>query len=219
MTVLVNIIGALLLYGISVFGFMLAKKANLILADTESADSERKINFAALLMSGLSAALWLIGTFINEFDSSIVRNLLDILFLATLTLLAYIDLKRHIVPNKILMIMLVIWVMISGVNIILSPAEGIEQTFRALSGAFIGGLIFLLCYLLSRRQLGGGDVKLAFIMGLYLTGERIMGAIFYGVLLSCIYSIVQLCRKKVGMKDGIPLVPFLYIGTLIVMLL
>lgn len=58
-----------------------------------------------------------------------------------------------------------------------------------------------------------------FVMGLYLTGQRIMGAIFYGILLCCIYSIVQLCRKKMGFKDGVPLTPFLYAGTFITLLI
>ena len=67
--------------------------------------------------------------------------------------------------------------------------------------------------------MGAGDVKLVFVLGLYMTGERIMGAIFYGVLLCCIYSIIMLCRKKIGLKDGVPMAPFLYMGMCINLLI
>ena len=63
--------------------------------------------------------------------------------------------------------------------------------------------------------MGAGDVKLVFVMDLYLTGQRILGAVFYGSLLCCAWSLLQLARKKLGLKDGVPLVPFLYLGTLI----
>jgi len=54
---------------------------------------------------------------------------------------------------------------------------------------------------------------------LYLTGERIMGALFYGTVLCCIYSIVQLIRKKLTLKNGVPMTPFLFLGTFITLLI
>ena len=92
---------------------------------------------------------------------------------------------------------------------------GIALFAKSLMGGIVGGLTFLLCYLLSAKKVGAGDVKLSFVMGLYLTGDRIIGAIFYGTLVCCVYSIVMLIRKKIGLKDGVPMVPFLYIGVLI----
>lgn len=137
------------------------------------------------------------------------------ILIGSLSILAVIDYKKNIVPNKMLLIMLAAWVSIAGIYTILQTEKGLGYFFSALIGGIIGGSIFLLCYILSKRQLGAGDVKLVFIMGLYLTGHRIVGAIFYGVTLCCIYSVVQLLRKKIGLKDGVPLVPFLYMGTLI----
>ena len=230
MSVISTILGTLLLVGVSLAGFALAESMGFLKKENTAAGDASTENIAPayvswhrtpaiLLTIGLTALCWLVGMLVYGMRQTPIQTLLDAVFMASMTLLAWIDARRHIVPNKLLLLMLVIWVTGCGLHIILSPAEGLEQVMRAAAGSLIGGVIFLLCYLLSRRQLGGGDVKLAFIMGLYLTGERIMGAVFYGVMLSCIYSIVQLCRKKVGMKDGIPLVPFLYLGTLITMLL
>ena len=63
--------------------------------------------------------------------------------------------------------------------------------------------------------MGAGDVKLALVMGLYLTGEYVVGAVFYGCIASAAYSLVQLARKKLSRKDTIPFVPFLYLGLII----
>lgn len=87
------------------------------------------------------------------------------------------------------------------------------------AGSLFAGIAFLLCYIISRRQLGGGDVKLAFLLGLYLGGGRIFGAIIYGILCCFVYSVVQLCRRRLGLRDGVPLVPFLYLGTLIIFII
>lgn len=140
---------------------------------------------------------------------------LDVIFAAGMVLLAHIDLKKHIVPNKILLVLLAVWVTAATLGILFDTAAGVGRVFSALGGALMAGCMFFLCYLISGRQLGGGDVKLSVIMGLYLTGERVMGAVTYGVILCCVYSVVMLIRKKVTVKDGIPLVPFLYLGTVL----
>ena len=127
------------------------------------------------------------------------RYLLIAVLLCGLAVLTVTDCKKQMVPNKIILILLLLC--------------------RALGGGLISGLIFLLCYLFSRGQMGAGDVKLAFVMGLYLTGERIMGALFYGTVLCCIYSIVQLIRKKLTLKNGVPMTPFLFLGTFITLLI
>lgn len=145
--------------------------------------------------------------------------LLHYILIWAMSLLAVIDGKQHRIPNRFLQGMLLLWAAVVGIDIIIQTEEGLALLFRSLAGGIAGGLIFLLCYILSRKQLGAGDVKLAFVMGLYLTGQRIIGAIFYGIILCCVYSLVQLARKKIGLKDGVPLVPFLYMGTLITLLI
>lgn len=132
---------------------------------------------------------------------------------------AVTDSRKHFVSNKFLLILMLVWIMVAGVGIILNPGSGLELFGRGIIGGMIAGLIFLLCYLLSKKQLGAGDVKLAFVMGLYMTGRRIMGGITYGTLLCCIYSIIQLFRNKLTMKDGVPLIPFLYVGVLVTYLI
>lgn len=144
---------------------------------------------------------------------------LTALILWGMSVLAVTDAVRQIIPNRFLTVLLLLWTAVAGVYLIVDTEMGLSLFFQSLGGALAGGIIFLLCYLLSKKQLGAGDVKLAFVMGLYLTGQRIIGAIFYGTLFCCIYSLIQLFRKKLGMKDGVPMVPFLYMGVVVTLFL
>lgn len=150
---------------------------------------------------------------------SLPAYVLTLLLIWAMSVLAVTDYRRQIIPNRFLLLLLLLWGAVSGVYVILDTGNGIGLFFQALAGAGVGGLTFLLCYLLSGKQVGAGDVKLAFVMGLYLTGQRIIGAIFYGAVLCCAYSLIQVWRKKLGMKDGVPIVPFLYLGVLITLLI
>lgn len=143
------------------------------------------------------------------------QAILTVVIICAMAVLAILDKCKNIVPNKILLIMLGIWVAVVGVYILLDIMGGIALFAKSLMGGIVGGITFLMCYLLSGKKVGAGDVKLSFVMGLFLTGDRIIGAIFYGTLVCCIYSIILLFRKKIGLKDGVPMVPFLYIGVLI----
>lgn len=164
----------------------------------------------------LSVGMWIATALL--WVRSVPTTVLDVLFLAGMTLLCQIDRKLHIVPNRLLLVMLGAWLTVCAVTVLFATETGLALVFSGIGGALIAGAVFFLCYLISGRQLGGGDVKLSLIMGLYLTTGRIMGAITYGVILCCIYTVVMLILKKISLKDGIPLVPFLYLGVLLVML-
>lgn len=152
-------------------------------------------------------------------DGEAYRNFFELLQNMTVILLMSIftvtDTKAKLIPNRAILVFLGMWTAIGGIAIVSNPESGLRFVGQSLIGGAVGGLVFLLCYLISRGQLGAGDVKLVFVMGLYLTGQRIVGAIAYGVLLCCIYSVIQMARKKLTVKDGVPLAPFLYLGTLI----
>ena len=69
--------------------------------------------------------------------------------------------------------------------------------------------------MVSRKGLGGGDVKLMAVSGLYLGAGSVLPAMLYGSVLAAVTAGVLIALKKIGRKDAIPLVPFLYAGMLI----
>lgn len=199
------------------YGMLLAfhKKYELRLKRQDSKDTDRVI-----LAIG-AVTLW--GTvalaYIRLPEFSLPQYVLTMALFSGMAALSVMDIRRHLIPNRMLAILALFWVTIGGVYLILDIENGSALFFRSLTGALAGGFIFLLCYLLSKGQLGAGDVKLAFVLGLYLTGDRIIGGIFYGAVVCCIYSVAQLIRKKLTLKDGVPMAPFLYAGVFITLLI
>ena len=163
------------------------------------------IQFIAAFLTGIYR--------LNSF--SVIQTAMTLILFCGLAILAVTDIKRKIIPNKILFILLLLWTAGISILLIFQTDFGLAVLFQSLAGGAIGGIIFLLCYLLSKGQLGAGDVKLVFVMGLYLTGERIIGAVFYGTLCCCVYSVLLLIRKRITKKDGVPMTPFLYLGTIV----
>ena len=112
-----------------------------------------------------------IAAFMNRLSSlTVIQTAMTLIFFCGLGILAVTDIKRKIIPNKILVLLLLFWTAGVSMLLILQTEFGLTILFESLAGGTIGGIIFLLCYLLSKGQLGAGDVKLVFVMGLYLTG-------------------------------------------------
>ena len=89
--------------------------------------------------------------------------------------------------------------------------------FSGVTGFLLAGVVFLAVYLISRRGLGGGDVKLMAVAGLYLGFGGVLPAMLYGSVLSALTALVLIARKKIKPRDSIPLVPFLYVGMMLTM--
>jgi len=135
--------------------------------------------------------------------------------LIMMTVLCMTDAWEKIVPNRILLLGGVICLLETGFGAV----KNIEIVTGMLPSMLLGFLFCLLSfgvsYLISRGSMGSGDVKLSLVLGVFLTGEYVVKTVFYGCLLSALYSLVQLLRKKLSRKDEIPFVPFLYIGMIL----
>ena len=152
-----------------------------------------------------------------QINSTGIEIFMPFIFVCGMSFLTTTDITEHRVPNKALIILLVIWFGLVSISLFTDVYHAIQLILFSGASACIAGLVFILTYFISKKRLGMGDVKLSFIMGLYLGQDRIIGAILYGTVLCCLFSIFQVLRKKLSMKDKVPMVPFLYLGSIIVM--
>lgn len=135
--------------------------------------------------------------------------------LAGITVLCMTDYWERIVPNKVLLIWLMIFILIVGFHALFDMDAVLDNFPMIILGLAFCLIVFGLAYVISHGSLGAGDVKLSFLMGVFLSSEYVVGAVLYGCILSMIFSIVQIVRKKLTRKDTLPFVPFLYIGLII----
>ena len=125
------------------------------------------------------------------------------------------DIKSKHIPNGLVLIMLAAWVLTMTPKLFLDTDTAILLLKDSAFGFLIGGGLFVLVYIVSKKGMGGGDVKFMAATGLYVGFAGIISTMLYGSVLAALTGLVLLLLKKVGRKDTMPLVPFLYIGILI----
>lgn len=164
------------------------------------------------------AAVSLFGVFRygNEFWG---RYYLMILLMIAMSVLSVTDYKKNVIPNIVITVSIAAWVLVCGLSIIFEMEEGMKLTGSSLAGGLLAGISFLLCYFLSKRKLGGGDVKMAIVVGLFLGGDYIVFALFVGIALCAVCSLILMLLKKMTVKDTVPLAPFMFLGVAVTLLI
>ena len=81
-------------------------------------------------------------------------------------------------------------------------------------GALIGGGFFLIQYLFSKgRWIGGGDVRMGIMIGVWLGWQATILALIMAYVIGALFSVVLIIVKKKSMKSEIPFGTFLAVST------
>ncbi len=136
-------------------------------------------------------------------------------FGAGLLALSVIDLEHFILPNRIVY-------PLAGASLALLAVAAVasgdgEALLRAVLGGLVGFGALLVIHLVSPKGMGFGDVKLSFVLGLFLGwlgwGELALG-LFLGFVYGAVIGIVLIVTRLRSRKDHIPFGPFLAAGAL-----
>lgn len=92
------------------------------------------------------------------------------------------------------------------------PAIG---ALSALLGGAVGFALLLMPYLLSREGMGGGDVKLAALIGLATGFPLVVLALAMAILAAGLLAIVLLLSRRKTRKQTVPFGPFLAAGAML----
>ena len=137
-------------------------------------------------------------------------------FAAVGLLLAVIDLREHLLPNRVLLPGVVV---AAG---LLAAAAAVDDAWPALLRAVLaGGLCFgvlLVMALLAPAGLGMGDVKLAGLIGLvlgWLGWQAVVLGLFLGFLLQAVVGLLLLALRRAGRRTDLPFGPALLVGALV----
>lgn len=131
-----------------------------------------------------------------------------ILFISMLVIITISDIAYMLIPNKVLLFFLVPLV---GARI-LSP---LTPWWNSILGAVIGfGILFLIA-VLSKGGMGGGDIKLFFVIGIVLGVKLTLLTLFLASLIGAIVGIISLKKAKKGRKTPIPFGPSIAIAAII----
>lgn len=133
---------------------------------------------------------------------------------SSLTVIFFIDLKYQLIPDLITL---------PGIaaGLLFSLLSRSPHFYESLLGLFVGGGILCLIAIIgdrvfSKESMGGGDIKLAAMLGTFLGWQKVLLVLFLSSLLGAVIGILFLIfSKKIREKRLIPFGPFMAIATVI----
>ena len=137
----------------------------------------------------------------------------EILFgwiIVTFSVLIFVyDLKHMLIEDRVTVTLMII---IALYNLIVMPSAFLTHLFTGF-----GIALFFIAQILATRGkgVGGGDIRLGFIIGLLLGYPFGVFALLSAYIIALLWILPLLAVKKVTMKSKIPLGPFLVIGMLL----
>ena len=142
-------------------------------------------------------------------------------FFWVLVVLTVIDLEHKLLPNRIVYPTFVVgW---AGL-VVAALVDGDTARLRsaALGAVVFGGFFFVVAFIYP-AGMGGGDVKLAFVLGTFVGYAGGVGAVLAGMfasfLLGGVIGIIAIRVSGKGRKTQIPFGPFMAIGSVIAVFL
>ncbi|MFZ5688131.1 MAG: prepilin peptidase [Bacillota bacterium] len=133
-----------------------------------------------------------------------------IILASILIIITFTDLDHRIIPNKV-----VLFGLISGMPFVW--LAGTLEPLGAVMGVIAGALpLFLLAVF--TNGMGGGDVKLAGMLGLYLGWPKVLLMLFLASGFGAIAGLGLMAAGKVKRREPIPFGPFMAVAAMAVYL-
>jgi len=145
-----------------------------------------------------------------------IQTLIYIILSSALVIIAFIDLNEQIVPDVISLPGIVI-------GFIISFFVPYISFINSALGVFVGGGIILVIGLagsviFKKEAMGGGDVKLAAMIGAFLGWRYVVISLFLGFFLGALTGIILIIAKIKSREDMVPFGPFIVLGSFITLL-
>lgn len=152
-----------------------------------------------LLMAALAVAVWLASP-------TPLQRTLGLVFVFLLVVITFIDLDHQLILNRI---------SYPGIaaGMVFAILQG--RAVPALLSAAGAAALILLIIVVSRGGMGGGDVKLAAMIGAFLGWPGVAVALFAGFMIGGVVGVALLALRLRGRKDAIPFGPALAAGGLV----
>ncbi|MCD8324380.1 MAG: A24 family peptidase [Clostridiales bacterium] len=134
-----------------------------------------------------------------------IKIIFLIVFWILLAIIAYRDGKTRRISNGLVLMVAVVTIF----SIPFIPEPGLAQR---VIGALIVSIPLIVLTLAVPRSFGGGDIKLAAAMGLFLGWEGMLCAFVIAVLSAGVYCAVMLARRRMQIRSVFAFGPFLCLG-------
>jgi leader peptidase (prepilin peptidase) / N-methyltransferase len=174
------------------------------------------VELVTAILFGLST--WeLLGAYGPTGAEPTVRWVFWLVVLVLLIVLAVYDARWLILPDKIMLPLIVVALVYSVAMASLTHSTQVLLG-PLLAGVMAGGVFYAIVYFSKGRAMGGGDIKLALVMGLLLGLKGTLVAMLVAFNTAAIVGIVMIALRRRKRNDQIPFGPFLVGGTVVAFL-
>ncbi|MBN4069772.1 MAG: hypothetical protein COA82_09995 [Alkaliphilus sp.] len=136
----------------------------------------------------------------------------DYILLIILIMASMIDIKKKIIPNRLLLAGLCAWIFLLAIGYVQLTSD------KVIAVAAVSSLLILL-YIATNKNIGFGDIKLLILMCIYIELTELLGILIVATIVCGLVSAVLLVNKKVDKSTPIPFAPFLLIGSFLVLVM
>ena len=158
----------------------------------------------------------LLYTFI--FKNSIEQFLIFSFVNFIITICAFTDIKRCIIPDEMNFLGFIVGIVYAFIKLVINIQDGIDLILGALIGFGIFVLIYLFSLLVFKKEgMGGGDIKLMGVLGLFFGVKSIFQIFVLSFLLASIISIFLLLTRIKKKTDYIAFGPFIVLAAYVTM--
>lgn len=168
-------------------------------------DCGSRIGWRYPLVEAVTGALFVLA--VRQFGLT-PQLVLALFLLSALVAVTAIDLEHQLIPDRITLPGITVGFLGSLVTPRLVWVD-------SLLGILVGGGILFAIIMLSGGGMGGGDMKLAAMMGAFLGWKLTLVALFLGALLGGLVAMALLASGRRRRKDPVPFGPFLATGALV----
>lgn len=198
--------------GIAVSGIMLGLKYGFALQLLQN----KSTDFLKIIKNWLNwfvAGIYMGGSVLIIAALSVPMYYLQIIdIILTIAMIAVIDVKRRVIPNRML-----VYLVLSQLALVVCT----EDATLSLVNIGISAVVFLLLVLLSKmskEQIGMGDVKFLTCINLIFGLAFVVYSLLLSLLVMLLFIIPRLIMKKSNLKSELPFAPFYGIGLIIYVL-
>ncbi len=126
-----------------------------------------------------------------------------------LTLITFTDFEQYVIFNKMLLPFAVL-------GILAAIHLNLPITDRILA-AIIGGGIFLVIALISGGGIGGGDIKLVFVLGIWLGSEILVNVVLAASIFGGVIAMLLILTKKMNRQSYFAYGPYFTLTTILIL--
>jgi leader peptidase (prepilin peptidase)/N-methyltransferase len=176
-------------------------------------DCGAPISFRYPLVEMLAAVLLLLSCY--KYGVSASFAFYSILLLGLLAL-SLIDLEHYLLPNRIV---IPLWIF----GLVFEIIFRVIPLWKSLLGMVVGGGILVLVayggkWLFGKEAMGGGDIKLTAMMGVYVGWPNVLLLFFLAAVLASVVGVALMIGWGKKGRDPIPFGPFLALGCVLTLL-